>query len=78
MMAAQDVVRRAKDRVLAETSHESWFQAAAIARVGRDVGLLISVRRGARAEAQRFLDRLAIDVPFQIRELGPVRARTRS
>ena len=77
-MAVQELVRRAKDRVLAETSHESWFQAAAIARVGKDIGLLISVRPGARTEAQQFLDRLAIDVPFQIRELGPVRVRTRS
>jgi hypothetical protein len=36
------------------------------------------VRPGARVEAQQFLDRLAIDVPFQIRELGSVRIRARS
>jgi hypothetical protein len=77
-MAVQALVRRAKDRVLAATSHEAWFQGAAVARVGGDIGLVVSVRPGARAEAQQVLDRLGIDVPVQIRELGPVRLRTRS
>ena len=76
-MVAPELVRQAMDRVLAETSREAWFQAASIARVGGDVGLLISVVPGAR-RGQAFLARLGIAVPFQVRELDHARARTRS
>ena len=68
-------VRRAKERVLAQIGEATWCAGIGVARIDSALGLVVSVEPGARARAEAALSRLKLDVPVEVREVGPIRAR---
>ncbi len=75
MPPREDPFERAKSLILEALRETPWFSGVGIARVGGGFGLVLSVRRGTRAEAEQALAGLPIEVPVEIRETGPVRPR---
>jgi hypothetical protein len=74
-MDAGQRLTSAKKKLLKETLSEDWCVGVGVGKVDARVGLTLSVREGARPAAQGLLEKLHIDVPVQIREVGPIRAR---
>ena len=74
-MARKRELERAKKRFLSETEHREWVQGVGIGRVGRKLGLLISVRPGTKSAASRVLNRLELDVPVTVRAVDNIRTR---
>ena len=77
-MASRRKLERAKRRFLAETEDREWLRAVGIGLVEKHLGLIISVRPGAKSAASRLLNQLDLDVPILLRAIKDVRARGRS
>jgi len=74
-MDSRTLIDPAKKTLLEKTSGKRWCSGVGIEKRDSDFGLVLSVRPGTKATAERFVKGLDLGVPVRVRELGPVRAR---
>jgi hypothetical protein len=77
VMKGERAIQRAKTRVVERIGEADWCSAVGVGRDGERLVLVVSVLRGARAEAESLLAALALRVPIEVREVAPVKARRR-
>jgi hypothetical protein len=52
-----------------------WYSGIGIGRVSSTIGLVVSVKKGARANAEKLLEEVDVGCPVDIREVSVIRPR---
>lgn len=68
-------IQRAKSRLMSRLRDADWVTAVGITRARSQFALRLSVRPGCRARAERAVAELQLDVPVEVLEVAPARAR---
>ena len=74
-MKSDSSISEAKARLASALRAHAWYSGIGIGRVSSAIGLVISVRQGARADAERVLEGIEVDCPIDIREVSVIRPR---
>ena len=74
-MKEVDRVQHAKRDVLEAAGEKPWLSSVGVGKLEDRLVLIVSVRKGAKARAVKLIESLTLDVPIEVREVGPVRAR---
>jgi hypothetical protein len=68
-------IQRAKSRLVSRLGDVDWVTGVGISRARSRFTIRLSVRPGCRARAERVLADLDLDVPVEVLEVAPARAR---
>jgi hypothetical protein len=68
-------IQRAKSLLVSRLGDLDWVTAVGITRARSQFALRLSVRPGCRRRAERVLAELRLDVPVEVLEVAPARAR---
>jgi hypothetical protein len=75
VMPRVDPLEAAKRELRKALESRPWLVSLGVGKVDGDLGVIVSVDKGARSEALEAVGEHALAVPVRVREVGPIRVR---